>query len=241
MNQLINLIPAITIFPENPKLWKKGQKVLKNCTGNGDTFIECREENTYSIKDILNQTFVSNDAFQVKSFYANNYYQMIHSLEFYDEMITHDSRTTHTVKFNNHISYKVFIMDPRIQIFRDSPETFPRSKINLQVNTTKAVKIYLKPIRHEKLNLPNSPCEPSPDYNFGECVDASLMSKAGCKVPWSRVNMNSTSLPLCDNEAMLETYNELCWETVALGKEELSEFTKCLLPCTFMEYKVIRS
>ena len=53
--------------------------------------------------------------------------------------------------------------------------------------------------------------------------------------------MSSTSLPLCDNEAMLETYNELCWETVALGKEELSEFTKCLLPCTFMEYKVIRS
>ena len=37
-------------------------------------------------------------------------------------MITHDSRTTHTVKFNNHISYKVFIMDPRIQIFRDSPD-----------------------------------------------------------------------------------------------------------------------
>ena len=165
---------------------------------------------------------------------------MIHSLELYDGMITHDSRTTHTVKFNNHISYKVFIMDPRIQIFRDSPETFPRSKINLQVNTTKAVKIYLKPIRHEKLNLPKSPCEPSTDYNFGKCVDGSLMRKAGCQVPWSRVIMNSTSLPLCDNEAMLETYNELCWETVALGKEELSEFTKCLLPCTFMEYKVIR-
>ena len=132
MNQLINLIPAITIFPENPKLWKRGQKVPKNCTGKGDTFIKCIEQNTYSIKDILNQSFVSNDAFQVKSFYANNYYQMIHSLEFDDGMITHDSRTTHTVKFNNHISYKVFIMDPRIQIFRDSPEPRNFSKIQNQ-------------------------------------------------------------------------------------------------------------
>ena len=40
---------------------------------------------------------------------------------------------------------------------------------------------------------------------------------------------------------MLKQYDQEQWTVYMMGMEELIETTKCLLPCTFMEYKVIPS
>ena len=93
-------------------------------------------------------------------------------------------------------------------------------------------------MRHEKINLPNSQCEASNDYNFGECVEASLISKAGCQSYWSRINLD---LPLCDNDSLMEKNSDEYWAAMHLGKHELINQTECLMPCTFMEYKVTTS
>ena len=39
-------------------------------------------------------------------------------------------------------------------------------------------RISLQAIRHEKLNLPKNPCELSLEYDFGKCVETSVM--LGC-------------------------------------------------------------
>ena len=97
--------------------------------------------------------------------------------------------------------------------------------------------ISLQAIRHEKLNLPNNPCEPSLVYDFGKCVERSVMLSAGCQSPWSRVVVNE--LPLCDNSTLLENYSEEYFAAMGLGRNELIESTGCLIPCTFMEYQVL--
>ena len=45
-------------------------------------------------------------------------------------------------------------------------------------------------------------------------------------------------LPLCDNRTMLLKYGENYIHAVNYGKNALLERTKCMMPCSFMEYKV---
>ena len=90
---------------------------------------------------------------------------------------------------------------------------------------------------HEKLNQPNNPCEPSLDYDFGRCVEEYVAKRAGCQPPWRRFNF--TGIPECNTWDKMWKYSN---NSAGLSETEggmVIEKTKCLLPCTFMEYKVI--
>ena len=91
-------------------------------------------------------------------------------------------------------------------------------------------------IKHEKLNRPDKPCDPDHDYNLGHCVEKSIMRRIGCQLPWRRVNIEG--LPICDNSTMLYKYDYFYWKAVDYGKDNLMKITQCLMPCSFMEYKV---
>ena len=93
-----------------------------------------------------------------------------------------------------------------------------------------------QPVRHEKMNMPNSPCEKSINYNFGHCVERFMIKMAGCQPLWRRVTVEDQ--PLCDNKTMLQKYSTYYWELGYLGREELSRRTNCPIPCSYMEYKV---
>ena len=94
-----------------------------------------------------------------------------------------------------------------------------------------------QPIRHEKMDMPNSPCEKSINYNFGHCVEKFMIRMAGCQPPWRRVTVEDQ--PLCDNKALLARYSAQYWELGYLSREEISRRTKCPIPCSYMEFKVI--
>ena len=44
----------------------------------------------------------------------------------------------------------------------------------------------LQASKRKKLNRPEQPCNPSPDYNFTECVIESKAKKVGCTLPWNK-------------------------------------------------------
>ena len=96
--------------------------------------------------------------------------------------------------------------------------------------------LYRQAIRHEKLNLPNNPCETSPDYNFGQCVDRSVIMSAGCQPPWSSVNVED--IPFCANHTELKNHAVAFLQHANMGLHDLSERSKCMLPCSFIEYEV---
>ena len=52
-------------------------------------------------------------------------------------------------------------------------------------------------IKHERINQPDNPCNPSPDYNFANCVEESIVKKVGCQPPWRRFTLEG--IPECHN------------------------------------------
>ena len=95
-----------------------------------------------------------------------------------------------------------------------------------------------QPIRHEKLNQAHNPCDPSPQYSLGRCAEEYVMRRVGCQPPWRKFNVEG--LPLCDNWTLLEIYgNESNRIHTDITMETLIRKTKCLPPCSFMEYKFV--
>ena len=91
-------------------------------------------------------------------------------------------------------------------------------------------------IRHELLNGPNNPCEESPEYDFANCIYQSIMIKVGCQPPWRKTSVSG--LPLCDNYTLLSQYASEFERVGRMVREDVVEKTKCLMPCSFMEYEV---
>ena len=67
------------------------------------------------------------------------------------------------------------------------------------------------------------------------------MGQAGCQPPWRRFSFDG--MPDCDNITKLRKYDEEKKRVVGLGpavvdKEDVLNTTKCLQPCSYIEYKV---
>ena len=60
--------------------------------------------------------------------------------------------------------------------------------------------------------------------------------KAGCQPYWNKFNMKG--IQICKNGSMLNHYSNERTTISLMSREELIETTKCLMPCSFMEYKV---
>ena len=85
--------------------------------------------------------------------------------------------------------------------------------------------------------MPSSPCDPSPDYILAQCVEEYIVGQAGCQPPWRRFTF--VEIPLCDNWTLLTQYSHEKTRVLSdMTRDELLDTSKCLLPCSFIEYKV---
>ena len=140
-------IAAITIFPCNPKGdyigWKNFSNFYNLCRGTGDKYINCMEETFYSKHDIFSD---ANLSFVVRPFYSSiNYYKgIVQSLEFEKGMIKYDYTKSVGITLNNNITYEVFIMDQKAQVFSSSNSIVPRSRIKLLYGSPTITEFYLK-------------------------------------------------------------------------------------------------
>ena len=92
-------------------------------------------------------------------------------------------------------------------------------------------------IMHKKMNSAHRPCEPDPNYNYGECLHRSIMKKAGCQPHWRLFSVQG--LPTCSNKSLANRYDRTYMKlAVTMDSDDVSEDTNCLMPCTFLEYKV---
>ena len=236
----MNSLPAIMIYPLSPAIgngWIEDKSICENNTG--ESFVQCMEEISYSTEDIINNND-ANDVLNVKSVYTTNWDGIVQSVEIFKETaITYDFSTTNTLVLNNdnNISYLIYIMDKKLEFVTGSPVIIPRSMIILKHKAGETF-LYLKAIRHEKLNRPDKPCEPSPEYNLASCLEKSVISRAGCQPPWRRFIVEGLSP--CDNMSMLNKFGEEYMSFYNMEKHKLFVETKCEMPCTFMEYKVSR-
>ena len=93
-------------------------------------------------------------------------------------------------------------------------------------------------IKHVKLSQPSAPCTPAPGYSLTRCVERSVMARAGCQPPWTR-SPGGGDLPVCDNMVSLKKYQEEFKRNIYNNdRNGIIKATKCLVPCSFIEYKV---
>ena len=63
------------------------------------------------------------------------------------------------------------------------------------------------------------------------------MKKAGCQPHWRRFSFEG--LPVCDNYTLLnDRFANLYSKYYNLHLKKIMEKSNCLIPCSFMEYKV---
>ena len=90
---------------------------------------------------------------------------------------------------------------------------------------------------HKKRNSAHRPCEPDPNYNYGECLHQSIMKKAGCQPHWRLFSVQG--LPTCSTKSLANKYDGAYWKlAVTMDSDDVSQATNCLTPCTYLEYKV---
>ena len=64
------------------------------------------------------------------------------------------------------------------------------------------------------------------------------MRNVGCQPPWRRFTVDE--LPECDSLALLNKFAYEYERIASMVRSEILEDTNCLIPCTFMEYKVCK-
>ena len=135
---------AITILPQNPKTeYGSGWKVEEGCEElSGKEYIQCIEGIAYTKEDIL--THFLHEEFKANTFFIGWMEGLAQSLDVEDGKISNDFYETMEVSLNNSLSYQIIIMDPKIQIFSEIPQTYPITRVSLTSHYIGALQIYLK-------------------------------------------------------------------------------------------------
>ena len=205
--------PSITFFPINPKSGDEyvGYKFeYENCDNvTGEHFIYCKEKIFYSSKDLLLHYEIGNttsNLLQVKSYFKISRFGLFHSVTTNKSstLVTY-SNATMELEFNQNLSYTVCVVDKQLAFIGESPDVVPVHDISLKPKAG-ITGLFFKAIRHEKLNQPHRPCEPSPEYSFVKCIERSIVTKVGCQPPWWRFPVDG--MPLCDNKLLLDDYEK---------------------------------
>ena len=86
------------------------------------------------------------------------------------------------------------------------------------------------------MNRPESPCATSPDYFFHECIEKKVISRIGCKPPWTSITtaVNKT----CTERKSIRDYLQRMMAINALGAKAFAMKYGCIAPCKYVEYKV---
>ena len=125
----------ITIFPINATSgtgWKYEDDTA--CMEyNGQQFIQCIESHAYNKEDLHLE---SNKNVKFRQIFVVNLTAIFQSLEIGVGDITSKAKSAMEVKLNHNLNYFVYITDPKLEFFFDSPSIIPRIMLSLKEEKT---------------------------------------------------------------------------------------------------------
>ena len=138
-------------MPQNPKTeYGIGWKVEDGCEElSGEEYIQCIEEIAYTKEDIF--TDFAFEGLNANTFFVGWMEGLVQSLNVDKGMISHELYSTMAISFNNSLSYQIVIMDPKIQIFSEIPQTYPITRVSLMNQYVGALQVYLK-VQEQEMN-----------------------------------------------------------------------------------------
>ena len=126
---------VITIFPINATSgtgWKNEDDTA--CMEyNGQQFIQCIESHAYNKEDLHLE---SNKNVKFRQIFVVNLTAIFQSLEIGVGDITSKAKSAMEVKLNHNLNYFVYITDPKLEFFFDSPSIIPRIMLSLKEEKT---------------------------------------------------------------------------------------------------------
>ena len=87
--------------------------------------------------------------------------------------------------------------------------------------------------RHEKYNRTKAPC----GHSFKVCISNFVAKDVGCRL---LEDDNNSSLTRCKTLEEIRHFETIYTSFVQMTNEELTSLTGCLVPCSFMKYKVLQ-
>ena len=77
--------------------------------------------------------------------------------------------------------YQIFVHDPEFFVYNENPTAIPQMNQYLDAENTKSHYYRLDLTEMHELDIPNDPCNPNSDYNFHECVKASVAKQVSTR------------------------------------------------------------
>ena len=125
---------VITIIPMNATSgtgWKNEDDTA--CMDfQGNQFIECIERHAYSKEELHLE---SNKNVKFRQIFVVNLTAILQSLEIRQGDITSKAKSAMEIKLNHNLNYFVYITDPALEFFFDSPSIIPRIMLSLKDQT----------------------------------------------------------------------------------------------------------
>ena len=125
---------VITIIPMNATSgtgWKNEDDTA--CMDfKGNQFIECIERHAYSKEELHLE---SNKNVKFRQIFVVNLTAILQSLEIRQGDITSKAKSAMEIKLNHNLNYFVYITDPALEFFFDSPSIIPRIMLSLKDQT----------------------------------------------------------------------------------------------------------
>ena len=100
---------------------------------------------------------------------------------------TDEVKDTLVIKFNRSPDYYAILHQTdlfAITVNRLAATTY--RQLDAKMFDGVAQTLTLQAVKWKKLNRPEQPCNPSPDYNFTQCVIESKAKQVGCTLPWNK-------------------------------------------------------
>ena len=137
----------------------------------GEDFIQCIEAKSYAVEDIIEwigsdeQDYYSpdnmSDLIEVVPFVTEPWYGIAQSVVMKnDTLVSYNIDATSSVVLNERLFYTIYIMDKNLQFTTESPDVIPRTVLSWKQQMGTVI-VYLKVIRHEKLQRTKRQCDPS--------------------------------------------------------------------------------
>ena len=210
--------PSITLCPFEKAYqgWKNVTKPIfrntyqQRCAGanSSEEFLECYEQKTFN----LTETFPNGAGQGMGSMYrevlmdpdlwlpdmtkASN--GRCFTLNYTESLRADVEAGSLIFNFDPKIKYMIFIHQLDFFVFNLNPLAIPRIWLTLDFQQTGLAYhyLYLEPVRQEKMNRPEQPCNPVLDYRFNDCIKEKASRKVGCRLPWDKLTKGMYSIGL---------------------------------------------
>ena len=155
-------------------------------------FEKCIEEGTFGLNDTVIQAWAAWENVTGPEFWTSDVTLSLsgrcYTLDLDIKLGVHKLMEQILLKLNPNLTYTIFFHQLDIYYSAINPVALAEAGVQRMLSVDDIGNQYLRftfeLIRRERLNRPESPCNPDIGYKFSQCIKQSVSDAIGCKLPW---------------------------------------------------------